>query len=78
LPFPFRLAAANSRVLRLLDEMPRHDVATYAPLISAHYRLGAPLDTLCAFLDMLAWGCSDEEGADDVVCPNKFTAAAVV
>jgi pentatricopeptide repeat protein len=27
---------------------------------------------------MLGWGCSDEEGADDVVCPNEFTVAAVV
>jgi pentatricopeptide repeat protein len=27
---------------------------------------------------MLAWGCSDEEGVDDVVRPNEFTAAAVV
>ncbi|CAD6243004.1 unnamed protein product [Miscanthus lutarioriparius] len=45
-----------SRALPLLDETPRRDAATYASLISAHCRLGAPLDALRAFLDMLVLG----------------------
>ncbi|KAF8765370.1 hypothetical protein HU200_008513 [Digitaria exilis] len=68
-----------SRALRLLDETPRRDAATYASLISAHCRRGAPLDALRAFLDMLAWGGADDDQAeDDAVRPNEFTAAAVL
>ncbi|KAL6899522.1 hypothetical protein ACP4OV_006180 [Aristida adscensionis] len=62
-----------SRALRLLDETPRRDAATYASLISAHCHLGAPLDAFRAFLDMLACGA-----ADDAVRPNEFTAAALL
>ncbi|WVZ74208.1 hypothetical protein U9M48_022420 [Paspalum notatum var. saurae] len=65
------------RALRLLDEMPRRDAATYASLISAHCRLGAPIDALRAFLNMLTWG-GPGEGEDDAVRPNEFTAAAVL
>ena len=68
------------RALRVLDEMPRRDAATYAPLISAHCRRGAPLDALRAFLDMLAWGGAGDQAEDDAaaVRPNEYTAAAVL
>ena len=64
----------------MLDEMPRRDAATYALLISAHCRRGAPLDALRAFLDMLAWGSAGDQAEDDAaaVRPNEFTAAAVL
>ncbi|CAN6253790.1 unnamed protein product [Urochloa humidicola] len=68
-----------SPALRLLDETPRRDAATYASLISAHCRRGAPLDALRAFLDMLAWGgAGDQAQGDDAVRPNEFTAAAAL
>ncbi|RLM80071.1 pentatricopeptide repeat-containing protein [Panicum miliaceum] len=70
-----------SRALRLLDETPRRDAATYATLISAHCRRGAPMDALRAFLDMLEWGAggaADQAEDDDTVRPNEFTAAAVL
>ncbi|CAL5055202.1 unnamed protein product [Urochloa decumbens] len=65
-----------SPALRLLDETPRRDVATYASLISAHCRRGAPLDALRAFLDMLAWGGAGDQA--DAVRPNEFMAAAAL
>ncbi|CAL4884679.1 unnamed protein product [Urochloa decumbens] len=65
-----------SPALRLLDETPRRDAATYASLISAHCRRGAPLDALRAFLDMLAWGGAGDQAEE--VRPNEFTAAAVL
>ncbi|KAG8044255.1 hypothetical protein GUJ93_ZPchr0136g33671 [Zizania palustris] len=60
--------------LRLLDEMPRRDAATCASLVSAHCRLGAPLDAIRAYLDMLTQD-ADEDGG---VRPNEFTAAALL
>ncbi|GJN21847.1 hypothetical protein PR202_gb09366 [Eleusine coracana subsp. coracana] len=74
-----------SRALCLLDETPRRDAATYTSLISAHCRLGAPLDAFRAFLDMLAWGAGqgEDDGAgqgedDGAVRPNEFTAATLL
>ncbi|CAN6246571.1 unnamed protein product [Urochloa humidicola] len=64
-----------SPALCLLDETPRRDAATYASLISAHCRRGAPLDALRAFLDMLG---DQAQGDYDAVRPNEFTAAAVL
>ncbi|KAK3158733.1 hypothetical protein QOZ80_2AG0140900 [Eleusine coracana subsp. coracana] len=66
-----------SRALRLLDETPRRDAATYTSLISAQCRLGAPLDAFRAFLDMLAWGAGQGED-DGAVRPNEFTAATLL
>jgi pentatricopeptide repeat protein len=68
-----------SPALRLLDETPRRDAATYASLISAHCRRGAPLDAFRAFLDMLAWGGAGDLTEDAAaVRPNEFTAAAAL
>ncbi|XP_006648936.2 putative pentatricopeptide repeat-containing protein At3g01580 [Oryza brachyantha] len=60
--------------LRLLDEMPRRDAATCASLVSAHCRLGAPLDAVRAYVDMLTHD-ADEDGG---LRPNEFTAAALL
>ncbi|KAF0933259.1 hypothetical protein E2562_017050 [Oryza meyeriana var. granulata] len=60
--------------LRLLDEMPRRDAATCASLVSAHCRLGAPLDAIRAYMDMLTQD-ADEDGG---LRPNEFTAAALL
>ncbi|KAL6634917.1 hypothetical protein ACP70R_027588 [Stipagrostis hirtigluma subsp. patula] len=85
---PHHLASSNSllhaylqcgllsHALRLLDETPRRDAATYTSLISAHCRVGAPLDAFRAFLDMLAWDA--DRGEDDAARPNEFTAAALL
>ncbi|TKW40897.1 hypothetical protein SEVIR_1G277300v4 [Setaria viridis] len=67
-----------SPALRLLDETPRRDAATYASLISAHCRRGAPLDALRAFLDMLARGGTGDQAEDSAVRPNEFTASVVL
>jgi pentatricopeptide repeat protein len=65
-----------SPALRLLDETPCRDAATYTSLISAHCRLGAPFDAFRAFLDMLSWGAGQSD--DGAVRPNEFTAAALL
>ncbi|TVU28005.1 hypothetical protein EJB05_19511, partial [Eragrostis curvula] len=66
-----------SRALRLLDQTPRRDAATYTSFISAHCRLGAPLDAFRAFLDMLAWDAAGQ-GEDGGAHPNEVTAAALL
>jgi pentatricopeptide repeat protein len=80
---PQPLAASNSLLhaylqcgllspaLRLLN------AGTYTSLISRHCRLSVPVDAFHAFLDMLAWGAGQGED-DGAVCPNKFTAAALL
>uniref|UniRef100_A0A0D9YWG3 Uncharacterized protein n=1 Tax=Oryza glumipatula TaxID=40148 RepID=A0A0D9YWG3_9ORYZ len=64
-----------SDALRLLDEMPRRDAATCASLVSALCRLGAPLDAIRAYMDMLTQDADDEDGG---LRPNEFTAAALL
>lgn len=62
----------HSHAFHLLDETPRRDAATYSALISLHCRLGAPLDAVRAFVDMLA---QDDDAA---VRANEFTLAALL
>ncbi|KAF7085076.1 hypothetical protein CFC21_088561 [Triticum aestivum] len=67
----------HSHALNLLDETPRRDAATYSTLISLHCRLGAPLDAVRAFVDMLLAHAADEDDAA-AVRANEFTMAALL
>ncbi|KAI4981151.1 hypothetical protein ZWY2020_021636 [Hordeum vulgare] len=64
----------HSHALHLLDETPRRDAATYSTLISLHCRLGAPLNAVRAFVDMLA---QDDDAAVRANA-NEFTVAALL